>query len=276
MSGTRPQDATAVGAFERLYFAAVGALALWVGIWGYFVPSQVERAIPFPVPPLHARFLGAVYLSGFAIMVGSLLARHWSQIRPVPLAAAIWTGGLGVISLFHLDHFDFSEPQPWVWFAAYVLYPLVGLALAWRYRSLADGDPGRDGALAGWARRYLVAQGVALTVLALCLLVAPGAMADLWPWPIDRMLAHMYSAPFLSYGVASLLLARRRNWSEVRVVVLGMLVFTAAVLVASVIHRTLFSAADVADALWFGLFAVATAMLGLLGARSIARPVSAP
>ena len=53
---------------ERIYFAAVGVLALWVGFWGYFVPSEVERAIPFSVPPLHARFLGAVYLSGLTIM----------------------------------------------------------------------------------------------------------------------------------------------------------------------------------------------------------------
>lgn len=259
-----------VGRGERVYFAAVGALALWVGIWGYFIPMQVERAIPFSVPPLHARFLGAVYLSGLSIMVGALLARHWGQIRAVPIMTALWTGGLCVISLFYLDRFDFAEPQPWFWFAAYIVYPLVALALAWRYRSLADRDAVGDGALPGWARGYLGVQGVALTVLALALLVAPDAMAELWPWPIERLLAQIYSAPFLAYGVGSLLLARRRTWSEIRVVVLGMLVFTVGVLVASVLHRALFSAAEVADVLWFVSFAVATAMLALLGARSFA------
>lgn len=248
---------------ERLYFAAVGVLALWVGFWGYFVPSEVERAIPFPVPPLHARFLGAVYLSGLVVMLGGLLAGSWREIRLVPILTALWTGGLGVISLFHLDRFDFAEPQPWVWFAAYIAYPLIALALAWRHRDGAD-DAASGPALPDWARGYLTGQGVVLTVLALALLLAPGALVEVWPWPIDRLLAQIYSAPLLAYGVGSMLLARRRTLLEVRVVAAGMLVFTAGVLLASIIHRGLFSAGDAEDVLWFVLLAVANAMLGLL------------
>ena len=60
---------------QRVYFAAVGLLALWVGVWGYFIPSHADVALPWLVPPLHARFLGAIYLSGATFMVGSLLAR---------------------------------------------------------------------------------------------------------------------------------------------------------------------------------------------------------
>jgi hypothetical protein len=248
---------------ERLYFAAVGVLALWVGFWGYFVPSEVERAIPFSVPPLHARFLGAVYLSGLTVMVGGLLARSWREIRLVPILTALWTGGLCVISLFYLDRFDFGTPQPWVWFAAYVIYPLIAIGLAWRHRRIEPGAAPAAG-LPAWARRYLVGQGVVLTVLALGLLAAPDALADVWPWPIDRLLAQIYSAPLLAYGVGSFLLARQRTLIEIRVVVAGMLVFTVGVLVASIIHRGLFSSGDVEDVLWFGLLVVANAMLGLL------------
>ena len=248
---------------ERLYFAAVGVLALWVGFWGYVVPSEVERAIPFLVPPLHARFLGAVYLSGLTIMVGALLARSWQEIRHVPILTALWTGGLCVISLFYLDRFDFGAPQPWVWFAAYVIYPLIALGLAWRHRHAGTGAEALA-VLPAWARRYLQGQGVVLSALALGLLFAPGLLADVWPWPIDQLLAQIYSAPLLAYGVGSLLLARQRTLLEVRVVVAGMLVFTAGVLLASIIHRSLFSAGDVEDVLWFGLLVVANAMLGLL------------
>jgi hypothetical protein len=249
---------------ERLYFAAVAVLALWVGFWGYFVPSEVERAIPFSVPPLHARFLGAVYLSGLTVLVGGLLARSWREIRLVPILTALWTGGLCVISLFHLDSFDFARPQTWVWFAAYVIYPLIALRLAWRHRHVEPDAAPAAGLLPVWARRYLVGQGAVLTALALGLLLAPGALADVWPWPIDRLLAQIYSAPLLAYGVGSILLARQRTLLEVRVVVAGMLVFTAGVLLASIIHRGLFSTGDVEDVLWFGLLVVANAMLGLL------------
>src|SRR5687767_6939157 len=61
---------TVVTRGQRIYFGAVGLLALWVGIWGYFIPGQVDKAIPWLVPPLHARFLGAMYLSGTAFMIG--------------------------------------------------------------------------------------------------------------------------------------------------------------------------------------------------------------
>ena len=72
---------TAVTRGQRIYFAAVGLLALWVGIWGYFIPGRVDQAIPWLVPPLHARFLGAMYLSGTTFMVGSILARYYAEVR---------------------------------------------------------------------------------------------------------------------------------------------------------------------------------------------------
>ena len=58
---------------QRLYFAAVATLALWVGLWGTLAPTRMDVAIPWLVPPLHARFLGAMYLSGATFMVGATL-----------------------------------------------------------------------------------------------------------------------------------------------------------------------------------------------------------
>jgi hypothetical protein len=124
---------------HRLYFAAVGVLALWVGAWGYFVPLQVDRAIPWLVPPMHARFLGSMYLSGTTFMLGCLLARHWSEVRAIVPVIAVWTGMLLVVSLFYLDQFDFSRTQVWIWFGAYLVYPLMALGLIWQ-----DRDARRD------------------------------------------------------------------------------------------------------------------------------------
>ena len=259
---------------ERAYFAAVGLLALWVGVWAFFIPERVQKAIPFTAPPLHARFLGAVYLSGLTIMVGSMLARRWEDLRPVPLMVAIWTGGLGLISLLHLGSFPSSEIQTWVWFGAYLAYPLIGLWLAWRHRGLPE--PSGGATLPRWARGYLLAQGVLLTASSVLLLLLPGVMAGVWPWPITRMLAQIYSAPLLSYGVGSLLLARRRAWSEIRVPVLGMLVFAVAVLAASVVHRDLFAPSELPDLVWFVLSLVVAVVLALLSVRSVARVPRVP
>jgi uncharacterized membrane protein YoaK (UPF0700 family) len=83
------------------------------------------------------------------------------------------------------------------------------------------------------------------------------------------LLAHIYSAPFLSYGVGSLLLAQRQTWAEVSIAVRAMFVFTAGVLLASLIHSSLFSASDLADWLWFSSFIITTLLLGLLSGYSI-------
>jgi len=250
--------------WHRVYFAAVGLLALWVGLWGYFRPGQVDSAIPWLVPPLHARFLGAMYLSGTAFMIGCILARRWNEVRVVVLGIAIWTGMLFVVSLFYLDQFDFTRNQVWVWFAAYILYPLIAIWLTWRHR----GDPWNERlsgpGLPRWARIYLLAQGVVMTILGLVLLLAPGLMVQEWPWKITPLLAQIYSAPFLSYGVMSLLLAYRRDWSEIRIAVAAMLVFTTGVLIASLIHLSLFSGANPPSWLWFGGFVIAALMLAVL------------
>jgi hypothetical protein len=247
---------------QRIYFTAVGLLALWVGVWGYFIPAYVDWAIPWVVPPLHARFLGAMYLSGAAFMVGCLLARRYAEVRVVVPMIAIWTGILFIVSLFHLSEFDYARGQTWIWFGAYLTYPLIALWLIWEHRALSEPISGPR--LPGWVRGYLLGQGLVTASLAAALLFAPAVMVNLWPWKITPLLAQLYSAPFLSYGLGSLLLARQQTWAEIRIGVAATLVFAGGVLLASLIHWPLFSLSDLADGLWFGAFTAATLMLGLM------------
>ena len=44
----------------RCYFLLVGLFALWVGLWGYLQPGEIGRALPWNLPPLHARFAAQV------------------------------------------------------------------------------------------------------------------------------------------------------------------------------------------------------------------------
>jgi hypothetical protein len=258
---------TVVTRGQKIYFAAVGLLALWVGIWGYFFPTRVDTAIPWLVPPFHARFLGALYFSAVVFTVGSILARYYAEVRIVAPVIAIWTGLLFVISLFHLSEFDYSRGPVWFWFGSYLLYPLIGLWLMWQDRSRHETISGP--CLPTWGRRYLLTQGVVVTTLALALLLTPEFMVNVWPWKITRLLAQIYSSPFLAYGLSSLVLSRQRTWLEVRVLVVSAFVFGCGVLLASFIHRGVFSPANAATWLWFGGFLLATATLGLLSVQSI-------
>lgn len=260
---------------HRVYFGAVGLLALYVGIWGYFIPLGVDEAIPWLVPPLHARFLGAMYFSGTAFMVGCLLARHWSNIRIVVPMIAIWTGMLFVVSLFYLPDFDFRREQVWIWFAAYTIYPAIAAWLTWKKRAAPDAEG--DTPLPSAARVFLAGQGIILTLLALALLFLPNVMTAQWPWPITPLLAQIYAAPFLSlsYGVGSLLHARRRTWSQIQIAVIAFALFALLILIASLIHRQLFSSADLSDWLWFAGFIIMLLGNGLLCAMSIMQKAQA-
>ena len=243
---------TSVTRNQKIFFAAVGALALWVGVWGFFIPEHVDKAIPWLVPPLHARFIGAIYLSGMVLMGASMLARHLEEVQVSNTMVSIWTGSLFVISLFYLGEFDFSRGPVLFWFGAYIVYPLIGFWYAWINRNINNEATGSN--LPSWIRTTLLIQGVILTFLALALLFTPDFMLTLWPWKVTRMLIQIYSGPFLAFGIGSLLLSRQRTWSTVRIVVSGFFVLALGVLIASTIHRSLFSFASPATWIWFGGF----------------------
>ena len=247
--------------WHRVYFCAVGSFALWVGIWGYLMPTDVVRALPWEVPPLHARFIGSMYLSGTALMLGGLLTLRRSDVRVALWMAAIWTGMLLIVSLIHLGEFDFGHRPVWFWFAAYIVYPIAGAWLAWRH-AVPPGERSAE-APPGWLKAYLFVQGIVCIILAAALFLAPEFMVSLWPWKIPVLLAQIYSGPFISYGIGSLLTARQARLVDMRIARISMFVFALLVLAASIIHRPVFGEIGTAATIWFAGFGVVTVVLAL-------------
>lgn len=252
---------------HRIYFMAVGLLALWVGFWGFFVPAQVDRAIPWLIPPLHARFVGSLYLSAAVFMAGGLFTIHLSQARVLIWVSTIWTGSLLIISLFHLGEFDYTHKPVWFWFGAYVVYPIVGLWFLWRDKDNHDNVSGRT--IPPWINGYFLIQGIAVTLLSLLLLFAPEFMVNFWPWKISPLLAQIYSGPFITYGIASLMLSRKQKWIEIRVTALGIFVAAFGTILASFIHRSLLPASNTSTWVWFAGFSLAAIALAVISIRSL-------
>lgn len=250
---------TGVSVYQRILFGFVFLFAAWVAAWGLFLPARIGSALPLSVPPLHARFLGAMYLSGSIFMLLGMMARTWSAVRVVTLILAMWTGMLGLVSALHLEAFDWSGRSTWFWFVAYIAYPLIALWITWCQLARTESEPGRP--VPALLKRYLNVQGLVALAFALCLLVAPKFMATIWPWPISPLVAQIYGAPFLSYGLGSLYAARHRTWREVRIVILGTLAFAVGVLAASILHSSLFNPRGLSAWLWFGGFGTASLVL---------------
>jgi len=254
--------AVGVTAWERLYFGVIALAALFVGYLGFFEPAEMDADFTWAfLPPLHARFVASLYLFGGVYMAGCLFGRFRAQVQPGPIAVVIFTTLLLVITLLNPEAFDYDLVPPWVWTMSYVIYPILGIILAWCTRgpAAAPGSP-----LARWARTFLLVQAAVFAVAGVALLTAPGVMVDLWPWPITAGLAQFYGGPFIAYAYCSWAYSRRATWTEVIAIVPGMLAFTVATVVVPVVHRELFSASDLSTWVWFVVFGGAAVALAAM------------
>jgi hypothetical protein len=234
----------------RSFFAIIIGFPAWVAAGGLFLPGQIEDFLPFAVPPLHARFIGAMYAAGATMMLFATLARAWYQVRVVTLVLGIWTGLLGIVSLLHLGAFNWAWRPTWFWWFAYIWFPFGAAFLFWSQRS--EQDHPDEAPLSPLLRGFLLLQGVIAVVLAIGLLFLPDRMIPLWPWRITPLLTQIYSAPFLAYGIGSLYAARQHGWSEARIPVMAITVLTTVAVVASFVHSGTFNAANLSTWVWFG------------------------
>jgi hypothetical protein len=255
---------------QRIFFTVIFAAALLVAVLGLFNPGYLASIFTWlELPPLHARFVGAIYAFGAVFMAGCLVARYQAEVRWAVQLIGIWTGMLFIISLLNLNAFDFRLLPVQIWFASYIIYPFTSFWMTLQQSHLMNaGDlPGLS--LAGWAKGFLRLQGILFTLLAVLLFVAPALMTTVWPWRVTPVLAQMYAGPLLAYGLGSLLFARQGKWLGVRSILPGMLVFTVTTVIISLFHVSLFSFQELPDLLWFGWFIVSSLILTALTFRAL-------
>src|SRR3954466_482959 len=218
-----PDKGSRVTVVERVYFGIIALAALFVSYGGFLFPKELDKSFTWAVlPPLHARFVGALYLFGGIYMIGCTVARHRSQITPGPPAVIIFTTLLLAVTLLNLEAFDFDLVPVWVWTVSYIVYPFLGLLLiAWTYRRPRIEPPGA--ALPRWVPTFLLVEAGIFGVAGLLLLFAREVMVDAWPWPISNGLAQFYGGPFLAIAYCCWRYSTRRTWTEIMPIAPAML-----------------------------------------------------
>ena len=261
-----------LGVFPRLLFGTVFCFAGWVAYWGWLHPKLFGQVLPISAPPLHARFLAAMYLSGGTFMLLAMVSRAWSHVATVVWILVIWTGVLGLISVWNVSAFNWSRQPTWFWFVAYMAFPLMAAWVGWSRRKQTHSASGaRLGAV---ARGLLMIIGLSAVALGITLLLSPATMSRLWPWALPVVLAQIYSAPFLAYGIGLLLTASRPSFADGFIPIAGTLIFCAGALAASVLHSPTFSRTSPASWVWFlgfGLSGVALLAIACLPAMRTGR-----
>lgn len=124
--------------------------------------------------------------------------------------------------------------------------------------------PADEPALPKWVRNYLWIQGSLMVILGVGLLFATKTMLLLWPWHTGNLMLQLYSAPLLTYGIGSFIFARQHTWSEIRLGLVAIGVFSGAELAASVFYRAMLDGSALSIAVWFAWLIVTTGMLAFL------------
>ncbi len=248
---------------QKVFYGVICAAALLVAVLGLFFPEYLASIFTWMVlPPLHARFVGAIYLFGAVFMAGCLAAKTQTEVRWAVQMIGIWTGMLFIISLLNLAAFDLKLLPVQIWFASYIIYPLISIWMTWRDTAPTAELTGTS--LPAWSKGFLLIQGIVVILLGGLLFFIPTFMSTVWPWKVTPALAQMYAGPLLSYGLGSLLFSRQNTWTGIRAIVPAMFAFTATTIIVSFLHISLFSFTEIADLLWFAAFGMAAVMLGIL------------
>jgi hypothetical protein len=239
------------------------ALPAVIGVW------------PWALAPYNLRFLGALYTA--ALVAAFLQARHggWAPARIVTTMIFVFTAVVTALSFVHLDRFDPTRPEVWIWFVLYVGVCVNAGAHLVHYRRLpaVAGPPSHS------ARAALLAQAIVLGAYGLALLVATDAAARLWPWKIDTFHAQLYSVTFLTPAAGALALRRsaaRIDWSTLGLTQLawGVLPVVALVIVDLKVQRVAWQAWPVWG--WIGLFALTAGMGAWMLSRAAAAAGDGP
>jgi hypothetical protein len=253
---------------QKIFFVVICAAALLVAVLGLFNPAYLATIFTWLVlPPLHARFVGAIYLFGAVFMAGCLLAKRQAEVRWAVGMIGLWTGMLCVISLLNLDAFGLNLLPVQIWFASYIIYPMISIVMTIRQPTMNQAASLSGPGLDSWAKNFLLAQGILFTLLSVTLFLAPGFMSTLWPWAVTPVLAQMYAGPLLSYGWGSFLCSKQEQWLGVRSIVPAMLSFTVTTVIISFLHINLFAFNETADLIWFAWFIVSSIILAVMTLR---------
>jgi hypothetical protein len=168
----------------------------------------------------------------------------------------IFTGGLLIVSLLHVDQFNWVSWSTGGWFVLVLAFPVVTGYYLWRYREQAA--PVDYPTPASW-RTLLQGLSLALGLYGLGLFLLPGVFGAFWPWPVDNFNGQLYSVVFTTAAIGAFGLSQwaapvERLTLGAAYAVLGLFSLFGVLIADADQHVVTWSAPGVW--MWCGLFAI--------------------
>ena len=235
-----PASVHGLSALRARLRPAFGTGTMWAaglaGAGGVVAPGLLAGSA---WPPLHARCMAVTALSVSVAIAQARRTLDPAALSMPMLALAAWCLSAAAPALI-----GGGDGGPW--HGALAAVGLLALGLA--------RDDGDTPAPAQHRDRAWTAFAVLALLVALPLLIVPGAVAPFWPWRLDAALVAQYASMFVAWSVAMWRLSRERRRYIRLPVVWGLLVWALGVLASSLWHLSAFRWNGPSAWLWLAAF----------------------
>ena len=192
---------------RRCAFSLLVLAAGLIGIALVAVPGATGEFFAWGLGPEPlAAFAGGVYV-GSAAAYAVALPRSDREVRGLVCGAVVLSVSVFVITLAHLDQFDFDRLQAWAWVVLFAGFSLVTAGLLVFGQTEPGGAPAEP--LAPWMRLVLRLAAVLLGAVAIALWIDPTGLTGASPFDLPPL-----GGRFAGSWVA--LLATLSAWAAIR------------------------------------------------------------
>ncbi|HST04354.1 MAG TPA: hypothetical protein VLQ48_06410 [Chloroflexia bacterium] len=239
-----------------VYFSFV-PLAILTAIFGpvlVLFPDSTQGYWSWEIKPaMSTVWLGASYAFGAIAIVTMLVVGKW-RVAIVPIIGT-WMFSLVVCAatLIHLDRFFLGTINFYVWFAIYMLLPVVLPVIWWLNRNQDPGPQPDDLLISRTMAVTAGGAGVVFGLLSLVLIFSPSTADAFWPWALTPLVSRIIGAwlLFIATGLVCLLFERR--YLAYRYYLLPASFWFALFFVASFFHLDNFDFNRITTYVWFAL-----------------------
>jgi hypothetical protein len=207
----------------RIMLLTASVLVFVIGVPLVLLTTRTESYFAWTIgSALTAAFLGGAYWSSGVLELMASRETNWAHARIAVPAVLLFTVLTLVVTLVHVENFHFDAPADhtvagtWAWLVVYAVVPVLMGWLLIRQRTLTGGDPPRVALLPTWTRVVLSVQAAFMLPVGAGLLVAPLAVAPVWPWELTPLTGRAIGAWLVSIGVIVAHAVSENDWGRLR------------------------------------------------------------
>lgn len=223
----------------------------FAGLVFFLFPKEAATTWPWVLPPLAARFMGALLLGGAACSLACLRSRDSRGLFVMVLLAV----GDALIALSgFLAIADIGPTPRMIGFLAFFLGTALLLALVMLPPARAAASP-QQTPVARALRGFFLIHLLVVLPVGLAMYFLPSRAQPLWPWQMTPINVRLIGSFFFGAAFISIWALRQQSWEALRPVLVLYAWFASLATVASLIHLSLFDPGRTATWAFFALYA---------------------